>query len=98
MGILSNLIDRIVNSSVAREREDRHDRRASMLGAVVEGPPPGVTRQFTILTALNGSYIEFSRRKYNPNGPDEYQREIYIVQPGEALIDAISTVLVLTEK
>jgi hypothetical protein len=98
MGILSKLIDRIVNSSVAREREDRHDRRAAILGAVVEGPPPGVTRQFTILTALNGSYIEFSRRKYNPNGPDEYQREIYIVQPGESLIDAISTVLVLTEK
>jgi hypothetical protein len=98
MGMLSNLIDRIVKSSIHREREDRHDRRASILGAVVEGPPPGVTRQFTILTALNGSYIEFSRRKYNPNGPDEYQREIYIVQPGEALIDAISTVLVLTEK
>jgi hypothetical protein len=63
-----------------------------------ESPPPGVVRKFTVITALNGNYIEFSRQKHNPHGPDEYQREIYIVQPGESLIDAISTVLVMTEK
>ena len=47
---------------------------------------------------MNGQYIEYMRRKYNPNGPDEYVREIYIVQPGESLVDAISTVLVILEK
>ena len=64
-----------------------------------EGPPStNLTRQFNIHAALNGSYIEFTRRKYNPNGPDEFMREVYLVQPDESLIDAISTVLVLTEK
>ena len=56
------------------------------------------TRSFTVSEAMNGTYITFQRRKYNPNGPDEYRHEMYIVQPGESLIDAISTVLVLTEK
>jgi hypothetical protein len=55
-------------------------------------------RTFSVSEAINGSYITFQRRKYNPNGPDEYRHEIYIVQPGETLVDAISTVLVLTEK
>ncbi|MFM7008061.1 MAG: hypothetical protein ACKO0Z_01805 [Betaproteobacteria bacterium] len=57
-----------------------------------------LNRAFTITEALNGSYITFQKRKYNPNGPDEYRHEVYLVQPGESLVDAISTVLVLTEK
>jgi len=56
------------------------------------------TRTFVITEALNGSYIAFTRRKYNSNGPDDYRHEVYLVQNGESLIDAISTVLVLTEK
>ena len=63
-----------------------------------ERPPTTMVRSFTISEAMNGSYISFTRRKYNPNGPDDYRQEIYIVQSGESLIDAISTVLVLTEK
>jgi len=57
-----------------------------------------MNRTFTITEALNGKYITFQKRKYNPNGPDEYRHEVYLVQSGESLIDAISTVLVLTEK
>lgn len=63
-----------------------------------ERPPTTLVRTFTISEAMNGSYITFTRRKYNPNGPDDYRQEIYLVQPDESLIDAISTVLVLTEK
>ena len=63
-----------------------------------ERPSTTAVRTFSVSEALNGSYITFQRRKYNPNGPDEYRHEMYIVQPGESLIDAISTVLVLTEK
>lgn len=63
-----------------------------------ERPSTTAVRTFSVHEAINGSYITFQRRKYNPNGPDEYRHEMYIVQPGESLIDAISTVLVLTEK
>lgn len=63
-----------------------------------ERPSTTAVRTFSVSEALNGTYITFQRRKYNPNGPDEYRHEIYIVQPDETLIDAISTVLVLTEK
>jgi hypothetical protein len=61
-------------------------------------PSTTPVRTFSVSEALNGTYITFTRRKYNPNGPDDYLHEIYIVQPDESLIDAISTVLVLTEK
>jgi hypothetical protein len=64
----------------------------------VEGDPRMQTRTFVITEALNGSYITFTKCKYNPNGPDDYRHEVYLVQNGESLIDAISTVLVLTEK
>lgn len=66
--------------------------------ATDDRPPTTMVRSFTVNEAMNGSYITFTRRKYNPNGPDDYRNEIYIVQPGESLVDAISTVLVLTEK
>lgn len=67
--------------------------------AVSEGPHPhSLNRTFTITEALNGKYITFQKRKYNPNGPDDFRHEVYLVQSDESLIDAISTVLVLTEK
>lgn len=61
-------------------------------------PSTTPVRTFTVSEAMNGTYLTFQRRKYNPNGPDEFRHEMYIVQPDESLIDAISTVLVLTEK
>jgi hypothetical protein len=68
------------------------------LGLQDSPPSTNVTRHFSIHAALNGNYIEFTRRKYNPHGPDDHMREVYLVQADESLIDAISTVLVLTEK
>ena len=66
---------------------------------VSDSPSPhSMNRTFTITEAMNGSYITFQKRKYNPNGPDDFRHEVYLVQPGESLVDAISTVLVLTEK
>ena len=78
--------------------DDRKEREVHTIG-LQEGPPSSnLTRQFNIHAALNGHYIEFTRRKYNPNGPDDFMREVYLVKPDESLIDAISTVLVLTER
>ncbi len=79
------------------------DRKVNAVHATIglqetDRPLTTLVRSFTISEAMNGSYISFTRRKYNPNGPDDYRQEIYIVQSGESLIDAISTVLVLTEK
>ena len=89
------LVNRAVQEQTNREKFDR------IIGAVSpssDGPSTNRIRQFTIHEALNGHYIEYMRRKYNPNGPDDYVREIYFVQPGEALIDAIAAVLVILEK
>lgn len=81
-----------------RERIDRLTDSQPAL-ATNDGPPHGGrTRQFTIHDAMNGQYIEYFRRKYNPSGPDDWAKEIYIVQPGESLVDAISAVLVILEK
>lgn len=105
--MLTRLIDRIVEASL--QRATRKEKRQRLLDdapqlarvsttAGLDGPPTNRMRQFTVHDAMNGTYIEFAKRKYNPNGPDEYAREIYVVQPGESLVDAISTVLVLMEK
>jgi hypothetical protein len=97
MGILSNLIDSVLQASWKRVGSQRLND--APLLATSEGPSPhSLNRTFTITEALNGSYITFQKRKYNPNGPDDYRHEVYLVQNGESLIDAISTVLVLTEK
>lgn len=99
--MFEKLIDRILEASWnrTRERKERIDRLMSSPAlATADGPPTAKFRQFTVHDAMNGQYIEYMRRKYNPNGPDEYVREVYIVQPGESLVDAISTVLVLLEK
>ena len=76
------------------------DTRRNDVGSMLSKEPDvhNLNRTFTITEALNGAYIMVTRRKYNPNGPDEYRHEVYLVQNGESLIDAISTVLVLTEK
>ena len=78
------------------------DRRVEVRSTIglqdSERPSTTPVRTFSVSEAMNGTYITFQRRKYNPNGPDEYRHEMYIVQSGESLIDAISTVLVLTEK
>lgn len=91
------LVTRAVQEQSNRERLDRLVNTPS-LSTAIEGPPTNRVRHFTVHEAMNGQYIEYAKRKYNPNGPDEYVREIYIVQPGESLVDAISTVLVILEK
>jgi len=78
--------------------EEATTRRGLSVGLVEERPSTNPVRTFSVSEAMNGTYITFQRRKYNPNGPDEYRHERYIVQPDESLVDAISTVLVLTEK
>lgn len=79
------------------------DRKVNEVRATIglqetERPPTTMVRSFTISEAMNGSYISFTRRKYNPHAADDYRNEVYLVQSGESLVDAISTVLVLTEK
>jgi hypothetical protein len=97
--MFAKLIDRILMASWERVGERRKRLNDAPMLATQEGPPmTNRLRQFTIHEAINGTYIDFMKRKYNPNGPDEFQREVYIVKDGEALVDAISTVLVLTEK
>lgn len=99
--MFTRLIDHVIEASLRRaQRREKleQDAQRPLLATVEQSPPTTRCRQFTIHDAMNGAYIEFMKRKYNPNGPDEYAREIYLVQPGESLIDAISTVLVLMEK
>ena len=100
--MFARLIDRMLEASWNRTRERKERSDARLIGApalaTADGPPTNQVRHFAIHDALNGQYIEYTRRKYNPNGPDDYVREIYIVQPGETLVDAISTVLVILEK
>lgn len=80
-----------------RKVDRRHSEQPQL--AVSDGPSVhSVNRTFIITEAMNGTYITFQKRKYNPHGPDEFRHEVYLVQPGESLVDAISTVLVLTEK
>ncbi len=83
-----------------KDHEDAQKHLRNVVNSTVSREPDvhNLNRTFTITEALNGSYITFQRRKYNPNGPDDFRHEVYLVQNGESLIDAISTVLVLTEK
>lgn len=97
--MFEKFFQRIVNRAVQdHTNRERLDRLLSPAVTASDGPPTHKVRQFTVHEAMNGHYIEYMRRKYNPNGPDDYVREIYIVQPGESLIDAISAVLVILEK
>lgn len=100
--MFAKLIDRILIASwerVGRRWQPPAPADLSVSARnLTEGPITNRLQQFTVHDALNGQYIEYARRKWNPNGPDDYVREVYIVQPGEALVDAISTVLVILEK
>lgn len=103
--MFAKLIDRILIASwqrVGRQLQSNADSAPPLLSSTArnlsDGPTTSRVQQFTVHDAMNGQYIEYARRKWNPNGPDEYVREVYMVQPGEALIDAISAVLVMLEK
>lgn len=93
MGFFATLFDRMLRDAQRR----RHDR-VEIASVSPERQSTRPTRTLTIHEAVNGQYIEFIRHKYNPNGPDEYRREVYLVRDNEPLVDAISTVLVLGEK
>jgi hypothetical protein len=84
------------NWMLDNDQSERSGTQPALVGR--DGDRQSLSRTFTIVEALNGSYITFTKHRYNPNGPDDYRHEVYLVQDGESLIDAISTVLVLTEK
>lgn len=96
--MFEKFIDRILQASWDRARNRNARIGETLAVATQDGPPTNRVRQFTVHEALNGHFIEYTRRKYNPSGPGDYVREIYIVQPDESLVDAISTVLVLLDK
>lgn len=81
--------------------EERSERRPSRLSAGISNdsaPDHMKSKTFTVRDALNGQYITFHKYQYNPNGPDTNEQCVYIVKDDEALIDAISVVLVLMDK
>ena len=93
-----NTIKQMIRGWLLSEDKAERTNDVRVSASLDDRPTTAATRSFVVNEAMNGSYISFTRRKFNPNGPDDYRHEIYIVQPGESLIDAISTVLVLTEK
>jgi len=92
------LLGRDLMNSLEEYTKDQRVNRVTSPHGEIERDNRTLTKTFVVCEAMNGSYIQFTKHKYNPNGPDDHRHEVYIVQPGEALIDAISTVLVLTEK
>lgn len=48
-----------------------------------------------VLNAINGQVLEIAHR---PNDHSDWEVELYIVQPDEALSDALATILVLKGK
>lgn len=103
MGILTNLIDDIVEASLSRVRSRTRDRNRNEVAVSPHDSMPSVrtttpSRTFTVKRGMNGDYIEFARHRWNPTGPDEYESCIYIVREDESVIDAIAAVLVLMTK
>ena len=101
MGMFTNLIDRLFEASWSRARRARRERNEALIATAAPDVPrqyTGAVRNFSVKDALNGTFIEFSRYKWNPKGADEYEQCIYIVRDGETLVDAIATVLVLMDK
>jgi hypothetical protein len=99
MGFFTTLIDSLLERSWNRVR----DRNLALgQGAIVSKDAPrrsvNASRTLTIHRATNGEYIEYTRHRFNPTGPDEYVNEVYLIRDDEALVDAISTVLVLLDK
>lgn len=66
---------------------------AAPIGHRGDNPP----KQFAVHTALNGTYITFTTHRYNPNGPDDYVSEVYLVRDDESVVDAVAAVLVLMD-
>lgn len=50
--------------------------------------------KFGLIKALNGTIIEISTFKSNPNGPD-WTHEAYIVKDGETPADAMATLMIM---
>ncbi len=100
MGMLTDWLDRIFERSWNRVRERRHQTAVAQPGATLDVPRQytGVSRNFVVREALNGTFIEFARHKWNQSKADEYEQCIYIVRENETLVDAIATVLVLMDK
>lgn len=100
MNFLTKIIDRIIKASWDRTHRNSEEPLRATIDRQDSDRPSTTTavRSFSVHEAMNGTYITFTRRKFNPTGPDEFRSEMYIVQPDESLIDAISVVLVLTEK
>jgi hypothetical protein len=49
---------------------------------------------FEVIPAVNGQIVVYNRRIDNPNGPDKNDMEVYIVQPGEDLMETIKVAIV----
>ena len=98
MGMFTKLIDRLFQSSWERVRRARHEAGLAVTAPDVPRQYTGVSRNFSVKEALNGTFIEFNRHKWNQQRADEYEQCIYIVRDGETLVDAIATVLVLMDK
>ena len=99
--MLTDWLDRVLERSRNRTRERNHRRRAEVASLTTADVPrqyTGVSRNFVVREALNGTFIEFSRHKWNQNKADDYEQCIYIVRENETLVDAIATVLVLMDK
>lgn len=99
MGMLTDWLDKVFERSWNRVRERRSQLTAAPLTtADMPRQYTGVSRNFVVREALNGTFIEFSRHKWNQSKADEYEQCIYIVRENETLVDAIATVLVLMDK
>lgn len=62
------------------------------------GPRPDVpaTVRVEVMEAVNGRVLNVGVYKPNPHGPD-WTHHLYVVRDGEALPDAIATMLVITQ-
>ena len=103
MGMLTDWLDRALERSWNRTRARKRERAlADVAPPLVTADEPrqytGVSRNFVVREALNGTFIEFARHKWNQNKADEYEQCIYLVRENETLVDAIATVLVLMDK
>ena len=100
MGLFARMIDSVFQASWERAREAKQKEANTILSGALASTRDNSDNQvpvrtFSIHEALNGQYIEFRRFKYNPNGPDEHEHCVYLIREDEALVDALSTVLVL---
>lgn len=80
------------------EREERRARRGISIGALLghSDSDHSVDAKIRIglVNAINGKLLEVSTYVPNPHGPD-WTHEMYIVQEGEVLSDAIAKVMLM---